>query len=40
MKVKNIISWIIMIEIIIMAFNFYKNNNFGEYTKSETELKT
>ena len=23
-----------------MAFNFYKDNNFGEYTKSEAELKT
>ena len=40
MRLKNILSWIILIVILIIAFNFYKINNFGEYTKSEAELKT
>lgn len=40
MRLKNILSWVILIVILIIAFNFYKVNNFGEYTKSEAELKT
>ena len=40
MRLKNILSWIMLIVILIIAFNFYKINNFGEYTKSEAELKT
>ena len=40
MRLKNILSWIILVVILIIAFNFYKANNFGEYIKSEAEIKT
>ena len=40
MRLKNILLWIILGVILIIAFNFYKSNNFGEYIKSEAEIKT
>ena len=39
-KIGNIISWIIIIAILIVAFNFYKSNNFNEFVRSEMELYT
>lgn len=37
-KIGNIISWIIIIAILIVAFNFYKSNNFNEFVRSEMNL--
>ncbi len=39
-KIVNIISWIIIIAILIVAFNFYKTNNFNDFIRSEMELHT
>lgn len=39
-KIGNIISWIIIIGILIGAFNFYKQNNFNEFVRSEMNLHT
>lgn len=39
-KIGNIISWIIIIGILIMALNFYKQNNFNEFVRSEMNLHT
>ena len=39
-KIINIISWIIILSMLIFAFNFYKTNNFNEFTRSEMELHT
>ena len=39
-KIGNIISWIIIIVILVVAFNFYKSNNFNEFVRSEMELHT
>ena len=37
-KIANIIFWIIIIAILVFAFNFYKVNNFNEFVRSEMEL--
>lgn len=39
-KIGNIISWIIIIAILVVAFSFYKSNNFNEFVRSEMELHT
>lgn len=39
-KIGNIISWIIIIIILILALNFYRKNNFNEYVRSEMNLHT
>ena len=39
-KVGNIITWIIIFVILILAFNFYKKNNFNEFVRSELNLHT
>lgn len=39
-KIVNIISWIIIILILLLAFNFYRKNNFNEYIRSEMNLHT
>lgn len=39
-KVINIIIWIILLIILFLAFNFYKINNFNEFSRSETDLHT
>ena len=39
-KVANIITWIIIIIVLIVAFNFYKKNNFNEFVRSEYNLHT
>ena len=39
-KIGNIISWIIILIILVLAFNFYKSNNFNEFIRSELELHT
>lgn len=39
-KIINIISWIIILVILIIAFNFYKKNNFNEFVRSEMNLHT
>ena len=39
-KIVNIISWTIIIGILILALNFYKQNNFNEFVRSETNLHT
>ena len=38
--IGNIIFWIIMIAILVIAFNFYKQNNFNEFIRSEANLHT
>ena len=38
-KIVNITLWLIIIAALFMAFKFYKENNFNEYIRSETELK-
>ena len=40
LKIVNITSWIIIIIILILAFNFYKHNNFNEFIRSEMNLHT
>lgn len=39
-KIWNLISWIIIIVILVIAFNFYKENNFNEFVRSEMQLHT
>ena len=39
-KIGNIITWIIILIILVLAFNFYKSNNFNEFVRSEMELHT
>lgn len=39
-KIINIITWIIIIVILIFAFEFYKTNNFNEFVRSEANLRT
>lgn len=39
-KIGNIISWLIIIAVLVVAFNFYKINNFNEFVRSEMELHT
>ena len=39
-KIINIITWIIIIVILIFAFEFYKTNNFNEFIRSEANLHT
>ena len=39
-KIANIISWIIIIGILVGALNFYKQNNFNEFVRSEMNLHT
>ncbi len=39
-KIANIITWIILIAVFVSAFNFYKNNNFNEFVRSEINLHT
>lgn len=37
-KILNIISWIIILLVLFIAFNFYKTNNFNDYVRSEKNL--
>lgn len=39
-KIINIITWVIILVILIVAFNFYKKNNFNEFQRSEMILNT
>lgn len=39
-KIISIITWIIMLGLLIFAFNFYKQNNFNDYIRSEMNLHT
>ena len=39
-KIANFITWIIIIVILVIAFNFYKKNNFNEFVRSELNLHT
>ena len=39
-KIANFITWIIIIVILVIAFNFYKENNFNEFVRSELNLHT
>ncbi|MBQ2937498.1 MAG: hypothetical protein IJE05_01220 [Clostridia bacterium] len=39
-KIINIIVWIILLIILYITFNFYKTNNFNEFTRSESNLHT
>lgn len=39
-KILNVISWIVIIGILVVALNFYKQNNFNEFIRSEMELHT
>ena len=39
-KIINIITWIIIIVILIFAFEFYKTNNLNEFIRSETNPYT
>ena len=39
-KIINIITWIIVIAILILALKFYSKNNFNEYVKSEMNIHT
>ena len=39
-KVANIITWIFIIIVLVVAFNFYKKNNFNEFVRSEYNLHT
>lgn len=39
-KIINIITWIIILIMLFIAFTFYKNNNFNEFIKSEMDLNT
>ena len=39
-KIINIISWIIILLILFIAFDFYRTNNFNEFVRSEMNLHT
>lgn len=39
-KIANIIFWIITLIILVLAFKFYKSNNFNEFVRSEATLYT
>lgn len=39
-KIMNVLSWIIIIVILILALNFYNINNFNEFVRSEMILHT
>lgn len=39
-KIGNIISWIIILIMVVLIFNFYKINNFNDFIRSEMELHT
>ena len=39
-KITNIITWIIVIAILILALRFYSKNNFNEYVRSEMNIHT
>lgn len=39
-KITNIITWVIIITILILAFKFYQTNNFNEFVRSEANLRT
>ena len=39
-KIANLVTWIIIIVILVIAFNFYKENNFNEFVRSEMNLHT
>ena len=39
-KIANLVTWIIIIVILVIAFNFYKENNFNEFVRSEYNLHT
>lgn len=39
-KIISVLSWIIVIIILFVAFNFYKKNNFNEFVRSEINLHT
>ena len=32
-KIANLVTWIIIIVILVIAFNFYKENNFNDFVK-------
>ena len=38
--ISNIITWIILIVVLVIAFKFYKKNNFNDFIRSETNLHT
>ena len=37
-KIVNIITWIIILIILVLAFKFYNGNNFNEFVRSELQL--
>lgn len=39
-KIVNIISWIIILIILVLAFKFYNENNFNQFIRSELKIKT
>jgi len=39
-KITNIITWVMIITILILAFKFYQTNNFNEFVRSEANLRT
>lgn len=39
-RITNIIFWIIILIVLVLAFSFYKSNNFNEFARSEMELYT
>lgn len=39
-RVINIISWIVLLVILVVAFKFYTKNNFNEFVRSEIDLHT
>lgn len=39
-KIANLVTWIIIIVILVIAFNFYKENNFNDFVRSEMNLHT
>ena len=39
-KIANLVTWIIIIVILVIAFNFYKENNFNDFVRSEGKLYT
>ena len=39
-KVINIITWMILLILLFIAFNFYQTNNFNDFLRSESNLHT